>query len=136
MVPSDSELAVLPVRSNVTTHNQALGRLGESAAALWYEANGYVVVERNWHGDAGELDLIAVQFARRRPQVAAFVEVKTRTSQRFGEGVLAVGHKKQERIRRLSGQWLSEQRARIETVRFDIVDVDGNGHLKVYQAAF
>lgn len=135
-MPSDSELAVLPARFIVTTHNQALGRLGEDAAARWYEANGYVVVDRNWHGQAGELDLIAVRFVRRRPQVAAFVEVKTRTSQRFGAGVLAVGQKKQERIRRLSGQWLSMQRARIETIRFDIVDVDGSGHLKVYEAAF
>lgn len=136
MVPSDSELAVLLARLDVTTHNQTLGRLGEDAAARWYEEHGYVVVERNWHGDAGELDLIAVRFVRRRPQVAAFIEVKTRTSQRFGAGVLAVGPKKQDRIRRLSGQWLSLQRARVETIRFDIVDVDGNGHLKVYEAAF
>jgi putative endonuclease len=136
VVPSDSELAVLPARFIVTTHNQTLGRLGEDAAARWYEEHGYAVVERNWRGDAGELDLVAVRFVRRRPQIAAFVEVKTRTSQRFGAGVLAVGHKKQERIRRLSGQWLSEQRARIETIRFDIVDVDGHGHLTVYEAAF
>ena len=136
MVPSDSELAVLPARFIVTTHNQTLGRLGEDAAARWYEEQGFVVVERNWHGEAGELDLIAVRFVRRRPQVAAFVEVKTRTSQRFGAGVLAVGHKKQERIRRLSGQWLSQQRARVQTIRFDIVDVDGRGHLTVYEAAF
>lgn len=135
-MPSDSELAVLLARLNVTTHNQTLGRLGEDAAARWYEAHGYVVVERNWHGDAGELDLIAVRFVRRRPQIAAFIEVKTRTSQRFGAGVLAVGPKKQERIRRLSGQWLSLQRARVETIRFDIVDVDGDGHLQVYEAAF
>lgn len=94
------------------------------------------MVERNWRGDAGELDLIAVRFHRRRPQIAAFIEVKTRTNQRFGAGVLAVGPQKQERIRRLAGQWLSEQRTRIETVRFDIVDVDGNGHLQVYEAAF
>jgi len=136
VVPSDSELAVLPARFIVTTHNQTLGRLGEDAAARWYEEQGFVVVERNWHGEAGELDLIAVRFVRRRPQVAAFVEVKTRTSQRFGAGVLAVGHKKQERIRRLSGQWLSQQRARVQTIRFDIVDVDGRGHLTVYEAAF
>lgn len=120
----------------MTTHNQALGRLGEDAAARWYEERGYVVVERNWFGDAGELDLIAVRFERRRPQIAAFIEVKTRTSQRFGAGVLAVGPAKQERIRRLAGEWLSQQRARVETIRFDIVDVDGNGHLQVYEAAF
>jgi len=117
VVPSDSELAVLPARFHVTTHNQALGRLGEDAAARWYEQHGFVVVERHCHGDAGELDLVAVSFHRRRPQIAAFVEVKTRTNQRFGAGVLAVGPKKRERIRRLAGQWLSEQRTRIETIR-------------------
>jgi putative endonuclease len=120
----------------VTTHNQSLGRLGEQAAARWYEAHGYTVVARNWRGQAGELDLVVVAFVRRRPQIVAFVEVKTRTSSRFGAGVLAVGHKKQERIRRLAGQWLSEQRTRVDTVRFDIVDVDGRGNLQVYEAAF
>jgi putative endonuclease len=135
-VPSDDELAVLPARVLVATHNQSLGRLGEDAAARWYEANGFTVVDRNWRGHAGELDLVAVSFVRRRPQIVAFVEVKTRSSTRFGSGVSAVGAAKQQRIRRLAGQWLSEQRARIDTVRFDIVDVDNRGHLKVYEAAF
>ena len=120
----------------MATHNQLVGRFGEDAAAEWYEANGFTVVDRNWRGHAGELDLVAVSFVRRRPQIVAFVEVKTRSSSRFGSGVLAVGPQKQQRIRRLAGQWLSEQRARIDTVRFDIVDVDRRGHVQVYVAAF
>lgn len=120
----------------MTNHNQSLGRFGEDVASCWYEAHGYTVVERNWQGHAGELDLIAVVLVRRRPKVAAFVEVKTRTSNRFGAGVLAVGHEKQARIRRLAGQWLAGQGTRFDTIRFDIVDVDGRGHLRVYEAAF
>lgn len=135
-MPSDNELAVLPARVLVATHNQSLGRRGEDAAAQWYESNGFTIVDRNWRGHAGELDLVAVAFVGRRPQVVAFVEVKTRSTSRFGSGVLAVGATKQQRIRRLAGQWLSEQRARIDTVRFDIVDVDARGHLEVYVAAF
>lgn len=135
-MPGDRELAVLTARVPVTTHNQSLGRFGEEVAARWYEANGFTVVDRNWRGHAGELDLVAVTFVHRRPQTVAFVEVKTRMNRRYGSGVLAVGAEKQQRIRRLAGQWLSEQRARIETVRFDIVDVDGRGHLEVYIAAF
>ena len=135
-MPSDNELAVLTARVLVTTHNQALGRRGEEAAAQWYQSQGFTIVDRNWRGEAGELDLVAVSFVRRRPDTVAFVEVKTRSSSRFGSGVLAVGPKKQQRIRRLAGEWLSLQQTRIDTVRFDIVDVDGRGHLEVYIAAF
>ncbi len=121
----------------MTTHNQALGQFGEDAAASWYSEHGYTVVDRNWRGLAGELDLVVSH--RPSGQTAAeivFAEVKTRTNPRFGEGVLAVNWKKQQRIRRLSGQWLSEQRQRFEGVRFDIVDVDARGNVVVYEEAF
>ena len=120
----------------MVTHNQRLGRLGEDAAADWYVHHGFDVVERNWHGDAGELDLIVVRFVRRRPELVVFAEVKTRSSSRFGAGVLAVGQAKQDKIRRTASQWLSEQRARIPHVRFDVVDADSRGNLQVYEAAF
>lgn len=121
---------------HVATHNQSLGSAGEAAAARWYETNGYTVVDRNWRSTAGELDLVVVHFTRRRPDTVVFIEVKTRTSSRFGEGVLAVGWKKQQRIRRLAGEWLAAQDLRFGEIRFDIVDVNARGHVVVYEAAF
>jgi putative endonuclease len=118
------------------SHNQRVGRVGEDAAAAWYEAAGHVVVDRNWRNRDGELDLVVLLHdGHRRPSVA-FVEVKARTSSRFGPGVLAVDGRKQERIRHLAAAWLSAQRVRFESVRFDIADVDGNGTVTVYPEAF
>ncbi len=125
------------------SHNQRAGRAGEDAAARWYEAQGYVIVDRNWRNEAGELDLVAARrpgrSRRSGPRQAAavvFVEVKFRSSPRFGEAVLAVGWKKQERIRRLAGAWLSQQPVRFGSIRYDIVDVDGDETVTVYEDAF
>lgn len=115
------------------------GQFGEEAAACWYAANGYSVVDRNWSCPLGELDLIVRSTGRESP-VVAFVEVKTRRSDRFGSGFDAVTVDKQRRLRRLAGQWLalSPRGAvpRDAVVRFDVVDVDGRGHIQVIEDAF
>jgi putative endonuclease len=63
----------------------ALGREGEELAARWLERRGYRVVGRDFHGRRGQLDLIC----RRGPAVV-LVEVKTRTSSRWGAPAEAV----------------------------------------------
>ena len=117
-------------------HHRALGAFGEGVAADWYESAGFCVIDRNWRGHRGELDLVVARFRRRRVALAVFVEVKTRTSDRFGPGVLAVDERKQARIRALAGEWLSLQRVGVDESRFDIVEVDARGRVQVYEAAF
>ncbi len=115
----------------MTPRRQALGRAGEDAAASWYEHRGGVVLARNWRCARGELDLIV-----RLGDVVVFVEVKTRTSDRHGSGFAAVGHRKQATIRRVAMAWLSERDEWFPNLRFDVVDVDARGHLKVVESAF
>ncbi len=122
-----------PVRSAAD-----LGRFGEDVAAEWYRTHGYVVLDRNWRPPSGqgrgELDLVC-----HRDGVVVFCEVKTRSSDRFGTGAAAVGHDKQQRLRRLAGAWLRAEAARhggFDEVRFDVVDVDRRGHLQVFEQAF
>ncbi len=112
-------------------HNHQLGCEGEDAAAAWYEAQGFDVLERNWRVREGEVDLICA-----KADVIAFVEVKTRSSDRFGGGAAAVGWKKQQRIRQLAMLWLEDQDTFWPTLRFDVIDVDGRGHLVAHVAAF
>lgn len=113
-----------------------LGRFGEQRAAQWYRHHGYLVLDRNWrvpstHG-RGELDLVCA-----RDTTVVFCEVKTRTSDRFGSGVEAVGYDKQRRIRRLAAAWLELEAAeRFAEVRFDVADVDARGNLVLYEGAF
>jgi putative endonuclease len=120
----------------------ALGRFGEERAADWYRSNGYRVVDRNWRCPTGELDLVVVreQPAAQGVEVVV-VEVKTRSSERFGSPLEAVGPDKQRRIRRLAGEWLAVRWPEVSSdrrprrVRFDVVAVVG-GRVQVVEGAF
>lgn len=120
----------------------ALGRFGEDRAAAWYEAHGYRVVDRNWRSPSGEVDLVVVREVPGTPgPEVAVVEVKTRSSTRFGSPLEAVGPAKQRRLRRLAGEWLATRvpevapGARPSRVRFDVVAVVG-GRVLVVEGAF
>jgi putative endonuclease len=107
-----------------------LGSAGEAAAASWYGENGYEVVARNWRCDIGEIDIVA-----RRGGLVVIAEVKTRTSDRFGVPVEAVGRRKQLRLRRLGARYLREAALRGVRLRYDVVSVL-DGRLEVLEDAF
>ena len=97
----------------------ALGRWGEDIAVAHLEHAGYEVLARNWRCRQGELDVVV-----RQGSALVFVEVKTRSSQDFGEPAEAVTRIKANRIRGLAGQWLVQHRPRgVEDLRFDVVAV-------------
>ncbi len=95
-----------------------LGARGEDAAAAWYEARGHEILDRNWRGEGGEIDLVVAAGS-----VVVFCEVKTRRSDAFGAPAEAVTLVKQARIRRLAAQWLRATRVTAGAVRFDVAAV-------------
>jgi putative endonuclease len=98
----------------------AIGALGEQLAVAHLEAAGLRVVARNWRCRWGELDVVAVDDATR---TVVFVEVKTRTSDRFGGVEQAVTPEKVRRLRRLAGIWLSQHDGSWAAVRIDVIGV-------------
>jgi putative endonuclease len=111
-----------------------LGAHGEARVAEWYEARGYVVLVRNWRcrgGEvAGELDLVVARGAD-----VVVVEVKTRSSTRFGSPLEAVGPDKQRRLRRLAQRWRAEAAPfPPASLRIDVAAVVG-GRVEVIEAA-
>lgn len=116
----------------MTQGRRRLGAHGESLAARWYEQRGYQVVDRNWRGTNGELDLVL-----RHGSVVVFCEVKTRSSTAFGTPAEAVTPAKQARIRRLAVEWLRAHGGHggSADLRFDVVGVMGND-VEVIEAAF
>lgn len=79
----------------------------------------------------GELDLIAS-----RNGEIVFVEVKTRSSDRFGSGAEAVNLQKQRRIRGLAVQWLNMSGQHHHRIRFDVIVVDRQLRITPYKNAF
>jgi putative endonuclease len=101
--------------------NIVRGRWGEDVAAAWYRRRGYDVVVRNWRCRSGEIDLVV-----RRGRLVVVCEVKARRTDAFGPAAAAVGHVKQQRIRRLAAEWLATSGLRGVEVRFDVVAITGD----------
>src|SRR5690625_7674280 len=99
----------------MTTHKQRTGARGEQIAARYLRSRGMTVLTRNWRSAAGEIDILATDGA-----TLVVVEVKTRTSHRFGTPAEAVTAPKMQRLRRLTGQFLSESTDRFDQVRIDV----------------
>jgi putative endonuclease len=114
----------------MTVARQRLGAHGERLAAKRYERNGYEIVARNWRCTQGELDLIAT-----RPGVLVFIEVKTRSSDRFGSPAEAVTPAKQRKIRRLAAQYCATSGQRAPLLRFDVVAIL-RGQVEIIEGAF
>ncbi len=103
--------------------NIETGAAGEAVAAAYYERLGWSVLDRNWRTRDGEIDLIV-----QREGMVAFCEVKTRTSDRYGGGAVAVTVRKQSTIRRVAIAWLYAQERRWRELRFDVVVVTPGHH--------
>lgn len=97
---------------------RALGAYGETLAARHLTAGGMVLLDRNWRGESGEIDLVL-----REGDVLVVCEVKTRTSDACGTPHEAVDRVKLDRLRRLASQWLRAHDVRPRDVRIDLVAV-------------
>ncbi len=104
-----------------TPQAAALGVQAESAMASWYGAQGYEIVARNWRTTGGELDIVAL-----RDDVVVVVEVKARSSARFGTGLDAITPAKLHRLHRLGRAFIREHNMAGRTLRVDVASwVDG-----------
>jgi len=88
-------------------------------AARWLRLRAYLVLDHNrWLGGA-ELDLVV-----RRGRTLAFVEVKSKSGDGFGDPLEMVDELKVARIRRAAALWLAAHRdLRDLDVRFDVIAV-------------
>jgi putative endonuclease len=106
----------------VRNQKQIFGLDGERVAERYLKAKGYKLVERNYRCASGELDLIVVH-----RRVIVFVEVKTRSDNRFGTPLEAVAPWKQEKMIRAAQFFLNQKGLHNREARFDVVGVSRAG---------
>ena len=78
-----------------------LGKIGEDMAESMLFSEGYTILERNFRSYYGEADIIC-----KKDGVLFFVEVKTRTSEKFGEPYEAVDEVRQFRMKKTAEYYL------------------------------
>lgn len=81
------------------------GQTGEALAETFLKKHGYRMVEHNFRCKFGEIDLIAY-----KDKTLCFIEVKTRSSDAFGEPIDAVDRAKQKRLIRLANYYLFKKK--------------------------
>lgn len=82
------------IRRQKNLVSQAIGKTGEELAALYLTHNGYQILDHNWNLHRGcELDLIAM-----KDHTLHFIEVKTRSSDQYGEPQVAINWMKMKHI--------------------------------------
>ena len=99
-------------------NKRRFGGEGEAEARAFLERKGLKILEMNYRRPTGEIDIVA-----RHRRAVVFVEVKRRSSLRFGRPSEAVDRAKQLHILRTAQLYLQENRLEDMPVRFDIVEV-------------
>ena len=100
------------------THNQEIGSWGEGVAAEYLNKRGYQIIERNARTPYGEIDLVACSQG-----ITIFVEVKTRTSRRFGLPEEAVTPRKQAHMFAAAEHYAAEHE--IDAWQADVLAIEG-----------
>lgn len=97
---------------------QAFGELGERVAERWLVGRGWTIVARRFRSGHRDIDLIVS-----RADLIAFVEVKARRGDRFGDPVEAVNWRKQKELGRSARVWMARNGRPGQAYRFDVVGV-------------
>lgn len=114
-------------------NSQKFGKEAEELAKRYLADLGYTILESNWRFKKYEVDLIA-----ENNEVIAFVEVKGRSNDVFGQPETFVTAKKQKFLITAANAYLQEKNIQKET-RFDIVailQINNNLTVKHLEAAF
>jgi putative endonuclease len=106
---------------STTPAHLRVGRRGENIAVGFLRKSGYKLLYRNFRAKCGgEIDLVCRD---REAKVLVFVEVKTRTTNLFGEPHEAVTLRQQDSIIRAAKEWLRLLDDADIPYRFDIVEI-------------
>jgi len=98
-------------------HHNDTGRSGEALAQQYLEGMGYRIMHSNWRHGKLEVDLIA-----ENKGVLHFIEVKTRTTRKYGNPEDSVDRKKVRHLIEAAEEYLYQNK-QWKRIRFDILAI-------------
>lgn len=105
--------------STKSTHI-ALGQFGEEYAARFLALQNFDVVLRNWRSSVAEIDIVA-----RRGDLLVLCEVKTRSSNQYGDASEAIDARRLRRLQAAAEVWAAMMPG--VSVRVDAICIDVSG---------
>jgi putative endonuclease len=117
-----------------TINKRETGSRGERLAMQYLEQLGYGILEMNYQHGHGEIDIVA-----KDGEVLVFCEVKSRSSDEYGEPEYAITPRKQQQIRKLAHAYMYEHEIREQACRFDVVAIrfkGGTSEIRYLKNAF
>lgn len=97
---------------------QGRGQQGERIAAQYLRDQGYRIQQQNYRCRQGEIDLIAWDGA-----TLVFVEVKTKSQERFGSPLTMVDVAKQKKLVHVAMLYVQQHPLPHVDIRFDVVAI-------------
>ena len=97
-----------------------LGKRGEEIAVAYLREKGYVILERDWHSNHRDIDIIAQD-----NNCTVFVEVKARQNRMFAEPESAVNYHKLKNLRLAINHYIKYRQIN-NPWRFDVITVVGD----------
>jgi len=97
-------------------HNKT-GEYGENQAAKFLISKGYQIRNTQWRYEKAEIDIIA-----ENEDFVVFVEVKTRSSNAWGDPIESVDSVKQKRIMDAAQEYIDQFEIDKE-IRFDVLSI-------------
>lgn len=102
----------------MTSGKRSLGQWGEEIGSNYLKDKGYAILGRNLRTPHGEIDILA-----EKDNALIFVEVKTRSSNRFGFPEFAVNPRKQAHMLSAAESYFQQHPDCPETWQFDILAI-------------
>lgn len=113
-------------------NNRKLGKCYEEIAMEYLIKHGYKILEKNYQMRSGEIDLIV-----QKEEVVVAVEVKYRSSCKFGCPSMAVNYEKQKKISKTFAYYLYSNHYSFENpYRFDVLEILADGEIHHIENAF
>ena len=99
-------------------NNIQKGRAGESIALRYLINNRANILETNYRINSGEIDIIA-----KINEELVFIEVKSRTSTKFGYPAEAVDYRKIRKIVNTAKYYILKNNLNNVAIRFDVIEI-------------